>query len=139
MPDEQYLETQTGAPAVPVSVIGPATPSQDDANIPTIAGSPFAPMLWPKLAGFVEEGILGRGGMGVVFRAHQISLHRSVAVKLIPDGVTASPVRLERFRQEAETVARLQHPNIVQIFEVGEYVGGAYLVLELVDGGTLTS
>jgi serine/threonine protein kinase len=80
---------------------------------------------------------LGRGGMGVVYKARQIKLNRMVALKMILSGEHAGADQLERFRIEAEAVARLQHPNIVQIFEVSEHNGLPYFSLEFVDGGSL--
>jgi serine/threonine-protein kinase len=80
---------------------------------------------------------IGRGGMGVVYEAHDVKLKRRVALKMIKSGDLASPEELERFRAEAESVARLQHPNIVQIYAVGEQDGRPYLALEFIDGGSL--
>jgi serine/threonine-protein kinase len=80
---------------------------------------------------------IGRGGMGVVYEALDIKLKRRVALKMIKSGDLASPQEVERFRAEAESVARLQHPNIVQIFAVGEQDGRPYLALEFIDGGSL--
>jgi len=80
---------------------------------------------------------LGHGGMGVVYQARQVSLNRLVAVKLIQGGEFASPQFIQRFRTEAEAAARLQHPNIVAIHEVGEYRGQHYFSMDYVEGPTL--
>jgi WD40 repeat protein len=99
----------------------------------------------PGIAGFEILGELGRGGMGVVYRARQTKLDRVVALKMIRSGVGAGPRERARFAIEARSAARLQHPHIVQVFEIGEYQdtgSGAilpYLVLELVEGGTLSA
>jgi serine/threonine-protein kinase len=81
--------------------------------------------------------MLGQGGMGVVYKARQRGLNRLVALKMIRAGPEACEEELARFRIEAEAVARLQHPNIVQIFEVGKCQDRNYLVLEYVAGGSL--
>jgi tetratricopeptide (TPR) repeat protein len=91
----------------------------------------------PDIAGFEMLGELGRGGMGVVYKARQIALNRLVAIKMLSANMRSQPEVLARFRTEAQAVARLQHPNIVQVFEVGEAAGRPYLALEFVSGGTL--
>ncbi len=87
--------------------------------------------------GYELLGELGRGGMGVVYQARDTKLKRTVALKMILSGAHASDEDMERFQIEAEAVARLQHPNIVQIFEVSEHNGNPYIALEFADGGSL--
>jgi serine/threonine protein kinase/WD40 repeat protein len=80
---------------------------------------------------------LGRGGMGVVYKARQCSLNRLIALKMILSASHTDQEHLARFRFEAETIAKLQHPNFVQIFEIGEHDGRPFFSMELVDGGSL--
>ena len=87
--------------------------------------------------GYTLLGELGRGGMGVVYKARQTALRRIVALKMIRAGDHASAADLERFRTETESIARLQHPHIVQIHEVGELHGLPYFALEFCAGGSL--
>ena len=80
---------------------------------------------------------LGRGGMGQVYLAEQISLKRKVAVKMLREDVAAHPTALERFKAESKTVARLSHPNVVQVHTFGEHRDRCYMVLEYVEGKSL--
>jgi serine/threonine protein kinase len=91
----------------------------------------------PAVPGYEILGVLGRGGMGVVYKAWQTSLKRMVALKMILAGSHAGRQELTRFRREAEAVARLQHPNIVQIYDIGEADNLPYFSLEFVSGGSL--
>jgi WD40 repeat protein/serine/threonine protein kinase len=110
-------------------------------NVDAALDAPFSQMTddLPQVPGYDVLGELGRGGMAVVYRARHRELNRLVAMKMIPGGIGAGPDRLARFRQEAGAVARLQHPNIIQIYDVGVYRGQPYLALELVDGGSLAA
>ncbi len=91
----------------------------------------------PSIPGYhiIEE--LGRGGMGVVYLAADLNLHRHVALKMIHRSSQVNPEHHRRFLGEARAAVRLQHRNIVQIFDAGEFEGGPFLVFELVQGGTL--
>jgi serine/threonine protein kinase len=101
------------------------------APVPRTTPADFAP------PGYEILGELGRGGMGVVYRARQVALDRQVALKVILGAAHAGADQLARFRAEATAAARLSHPNIVQVFEVGEHLGSPFFSLELVEGGTL--
>jgi WD40 repeat protein len=108
---------------------GLATRPDAGATAPPAAGLPQVP-------GYEVEAELGRGGMGVVYRARHLALKRIVALKMLAAG-HGHPADRARFRAEAEAVARLQHPNVVQIHEVGEAAGRPFLALEYVAGGSL--
>ncbi len=90
----------------------------------------------PRVPGYEILEELGRGGMGVVYKARQLGLNRLVALKMILGGTGGAQERT-RFTGEAEAIARLQHPNIVQIYEIGEFEGQLYFSLEFIEGGSL--
>jgi WD40 repeat protein/tRNA A-37 threonylcarbamoyl transferase component Bud32 len=91
----------------------------------------------PVIPGYEIAGELGRGGMGVVYKARQTRLNRPVALKMILAGAHAGAEATARFLAEAEAVAQLQHPNIVQIFHIDEHAGHPYFEMEFVGGGSL--
>jgi peroxiredoxin/tetratricopeptide (TPR) repeat protein/tRNA A-37 threonylcarbamoyl transferase component Bud32 len=111
------------------------TPRSSDNTHPLLSSDTDTPR--PAVLGYEILGELGRGGMGVVYKARHLRLNRIVALKMILAGAHAGSKEHKRFRSEAEAVARLQHPNIVQIHEVGESEGRPYFSLEYVDGGSL--
>jgi WD40 repeat protein len=124
-------QTATLARAYPPPPLG----SGCQATLPP-SRSPDAPAL-PAPDGYEILGQLGRGGMGVVYHARHTKLGRPVALKMILSGKHAGEQELARFKTEAEVIARLGHPNIVQIFEVGEHDGLPFQSLEYCPGGTL--
>ncbi|HEX6884765.1 MAG TPA: protein kinase [Planctomycetota bacterium] len=110
-----------------------------DSLFPPAGASPRAeaPEVLPAIPGYAVEGVLGRGGMGVVYRARHLKLGRDVALKMLLAGAYAGPRELTRFLEEARAAANLCHPNIVQVFDVGELEGRPYFTMELLAGGTL--
>ncbi len=98
---------------------------------------PVSALPIPKVPGYHILGEIGRGGMGVVYRARHASLNRLTALKMILGGSHVGERERDRFRREAEAVAALQHRHIVQIYEIGQSDGTPYLALEYIEGGTL--
>ena len=92
-----------------------------------------------RLGPYEIVSLLGAGGMGEVYRARDTRLGRDVAVKVIAFDVSRDPSRVRRFEQEARTVAALNHPNLLSVFDVGTELGSPYVVFELLDGETLRS
>jgi serine/threonine protein kinase len=115
---------QTGGPRTESLGAGPSDPSGREQPV-------------PQVPGYEVLEVLGRGGMGTVFKARDVQLNRVVALKMVRPGEHAGPEELARFRREAEVVALLQHPNIIQIHHVIQHQGLMCLALEYVGGGDL--
>ena len=146
--ERDFAEQETIAPAVPntheAATLPPQTPARPGEETvgppeggfttepPATSGATFV-----NLPGYEILGQLGRGGMGVVYKARHVKLNRIVALKMILAGGHAGEADLARFRTEAEAIARLQHVNIVQVHEVGEHEGKPYFSLEFCAGGSL--
>jgi WD40 repeat protein/tetratricopeptide (TPR) repeat protein len=146
---ESVSPSSVTPPEPPLTLSNPNQPTQ--ARLPSEPDGPTVPPLHPPgagegqrtatadaplaVAGYELLSLLGRGGMGVVYQARHLALNRIVALKLIAGG--GSSQLLARFRREGEAVAKLQHPNIVQIFEIGQTPQGMYIALEYIDGGSL--
>jgi tetratricopeptide (TPR) repeat protein len=107
-------------------------PSPDE-----LSATPPEPHALPSVPGYAVEAVLGRGGMGVVFRARHLALNRPVALKMVLSGGYVSPAERECLRREAELIAALRHPHIVPLFDAGDSGGRPYYTMELVEGGTL--
>jgi serine/threonine-protein kinase len=110
----------------------PAAPTERILSPQSQAGAPL-----PEIPGYEVLAVLGRGGHGIVYRVRHLKLKRLAALKMLLTGQYASPAELARFMREAEAIAALQHPNIVQIYDIGEVDGRPYFTMEFVSGGSL--
>jgi eukaryotic-like serine/threonine-protein kinase len=97
---------------------------------------PLAP--GTKLGPYEIQSPLGAGGIGEVYRAKDTRLDRTVAIKILPAHLSSDPVRKQRFEREAKTISSLNHPNICVLYDVGQQDGIDYLVMECIEGETLS-
>jgi tRNA A-37 threonylcarbamoyl transferase component Bud32 len=138
-PLRQLLSPIVPADAPPAATVldPPGGPTLGEGFLQRLKGPPAPEPGPPALPGYEVLQELGRGGMGVVYKARHLRLNRLVAIKMLLVGAHAEAQLRARFDVEAEALAGLQHPNVVQVYEVGEYDGCPYLALEFIDGGNL--
>src|SRR5262249_45145222 len=113
------------------------TPGSDHGTTPDIADRWHSGDELPQIPGYEVVSLLGRGGMGLVYKARHLRLNRFVALKMLITGAYAGPHERARFQREAEAVASLRHANIVQVHDVGDHEGRPYFTMEFLEGGSL--
>jgi serine/threonine-protein kinase len=120
-----------------IGTLFPESPATDDAAPDDLRQRAEPAPGLPHVRGYEVQGVLGRGGMSVVYKARHLLLNRPVALKMLLAGPYAAPEERERFLREAEASAGLRHPNIVPLYDVGDVDGRPYFTMELVEGGSL--
>jgi hypothetical protein len=137
----EYLERFPGFAAALRQQFGfhAAVAAGGGSTTPSVSTGPAQHAALPSLPGYELLGELGRGGMGIVYKARDTALNRTVAIKMLLAGTYASEQELARFLGEAEAIARLEHPGIVQIFHIGRQGELPYFVMEFCEGGSLAS
>ena len=138
------MTTDPNSPTLPAPVAGDATVVPDDLSTPGPDAAdlctrvepyaPVAPEVLPPIPGYAVEAYLGRGGMGVVYRARHAATGRLVALKLITPVGAHDAVARDRFAREVHALAGLKHPNVVAVYDAGEWVGFPYYAMEYVPG-----
>src|SRR5258706_15476967 len=97
----------------------------------------MADLIGQRIYNYEITGVLGKGGMAIVYRARQLNIQREVAIKVIKPDLAETDDLIKRFEREANTVASLAHPHILKLFDFGQFDGMLFLVMELMTGGTL--
>jgi eukaryotic-like serine/threonine-protein kinase len=132
--------TRMTPPPEPTAAFGSPTDPPDDSTIAQTNPPSFGTAPTPSnVPGYEIAGELGRGGMGVVYKANQLGLNRIVALKMLPAGEYADPQELARFLGEAEVVAAVKHPHVVQVYDFGQHAARPYFAMEYLGGGSLVS